>query len=129
MSNPKFWLTICQLAEAYGECGLTSDERMQQAVAEFAGMSPSVQRQIVECTLRLSLELPDLYVAIAAEANSEQDWEHLAVELKQEESFAVVRAKHRAAGWEYESASGPPGSLSVTLLFRRRAARRNDAAG
>jgi hypothetical protein len=38
----------------------------------FSAMPPTVQRRVLDCTLLLSMELPDLYAAIVAAANQSE---------------------------------------------------------
>jgi hypothetical protein len=73
MWHKQLWPALCSLSDILEEQGLTSDERQKRAVDLFSAMPPTVQRRVMDCTLRLSRELPDLYAAIIAAANQSEE--------------------------------------------------------
>jgi hypothetical protein len=70
MEKTEFWLTVCRLAGAYNEQGLTTDERIAELTVLFRALPPIVQGQVLRSTMQLAMNLPDLYAAIAAAANA-----------------------------------------------------------
>ena len=73
MTAIEFWQTVGTLHELLDHQGLTADERLNAVVAKFSDLPPTVQRQLVSDLLRLSLELPDIYAAVVAAANSAEE--------------------------------------------------------
>jgi len=71
--HKQFWPLVCQLADVYDDQGLTQDERQRHVTELFSAMPPQVQRRVMDCTLRLSMKLPDLYAAIVAAANRSEE--------------------------------------------------------
>jgi len=71
VGKSEFWLTACRLSGAYDEQGLTTDERIAELTALFKALPPIVQGQVLRSTLRLAMNLPDLYAAIAAAAGAQ----------------------------------------------------------
>jgi len=72
MSQREFWPAFCQLADAYDDQGKTRDERLSEVVALFGAMPPMAQRQVIDSTLRLSVEMRDIYAAILKAAHSSE---------------------------------------------------------
>jgi len=72
MWHKQLWPAVCSVSDILGEQGLTRDERQKRAVEMFSAMPPTVQRRVLDCTLLLSMELPDLYAAIVAAANQSE---------------------------------------------------------
>jgi hypothetical protein len=68
-----FWSGLHQLAETYERRGLTADERLQEVLNSFRDQPPTVRRQLLADVFRLSMDLPDLYAAIAAAGNSSEE--------------------------------------------------------
>ena len=75
MWHKQLWPAVCSVSDILGEQGLTRDERQKRAVEMFSAMPPTVQRRVLDCTLLLSMELPDLYAAIVAAANQSEERE------------------------------------------------------
>ena len=72
MSQPEFWPAFYQLAETYNELGTTRDERAGEVVALFRIMPPMAQRQLIDSTLLLSVEMKDIYAAMFKAAHASE---------------------------------------------------------
>ena len=75
MWHKQLWPAVCSLSDILEEQGLTRDERQKRAVEMFRALPPTVQRRVLDCTLLLSMELPDLNAAIVAAANQSEGLE------------------------------------------------------
>ena len=66
----EFWLNLHRLAESYRAEGLTPDERSKNIVAQFKGMPPIAQRELLRDLSSVIVHCPDLYPIVIAEANT-----------------------------------------------------------
>jgi hypothetical protein len=73
MRSPnEFWLALHALAEAYHMEGSTAEERLDNIVAEFRALPPTVRRSVLAELGRIAAHASDLYVATLMAAG-EQD--------------------------------------------------------
>lgn len=63
----EFWLEVYRLATAYEGEGRILTERNEQIVAEFHGMPPIAQREVVAALLRLTVHVPSIYTLVLAD--------------------------------------------------------------
>ena len=67
-SDNDFWIRLNQLADAYKDRGLSSQERAASVLAQFEEMPHLAQREVLDSLHRLAYQLPDLYTVVAARA-------------------------------------------------------------
>ena len=56
----EFWLALHALAEAYDAEGLTSQERVENIMAEFRKLPPTIRRSLVAESWRVAVGVSDI---------------------------------------------------------------------